>query len=295
MAINAQLAHPIALCVDSSGNLYIADYINNVIRLVTTAGIISTYAGGCTVYCGGNSFTSSGYSGDNVPATTAMFWNPTGVAVDASGRLYIADHSNNRIRIVSNTGIITTYIGVGGNSPQSQGDGGVATSAQLQQPTALTLDASGNLYIVESYQIRLVTNTGIVSVYAGGQWVSGYNGDNIPATSAYVTYANGICLDASGNLYVADTYNKRIRIIHTMLACPPGDYDASGICWPCPLGTYQGSNLYQGTNLVTTYCSFCPVNTYSSTLAATVCTACPTGTNNAILGATSATACNMVS
>ena len=128
------------MALDASGNLYIADLDNNRIRKVSPSGIITTVAGNGT----------EGYSGDNGPATSAELYAPYGVALDASGNLYIADEVNNRIRKVSPSGIITT---VAGNGTEGySGDNGPATSAELDGPIGVALDASGNLYIADCGQ-----------------------------------------------------------------------------------------------------------------------------------------------
>ena len=151
-----------------------------------------------------------GYSGDNGPATSAELAGPTGVALDASGNLYIADYGNNRIRKVSPSGIITTVAGNGTDG--FSGDNGPATSAELADPWGVALDASGNLYIADIYnnRIRKVSPSGIITTVAGNG-TGGYSGDNGPATSAELYDPSGVALDASGNLYIADYGNDRIR------------------------------------------------------------------------------------
>ncbi len=147
-----------------------------------------------------------GYSGDNGPATSAQLNNPRGVAVDAAGNLYIADQQNNRIRKVSN-GVISTVAGNG--TPDFGGDNGPATSAQLSFPDGVAVDSAGNLYIADGgVRIREVSN-GVITTVAGNG-VHGYGGDNGPATSAQVV-TTGVAVDSTGNLYIADLYNSRIR------------------------------------------------------------------------------------
>jgi len=163
-------------------------------------GTITTYAGTGT----------SGYSGDTGLATSADLANPTGIAVDGSGNLYISDYSNNRIRKVTPGGTITTYAGTG--TAGYNGDNIAAVSANLAYPTAVAVDGSGNLYIVddETQRIRKVTPGGIITTVAG-TGTAGYNGDNIAAVSAELRYPEGIAVDGSGNLYIADRSNNRIR------------------------------------------------------------------------------------
>jgi trimeric autotransporter adhesin len=209
LATSAQLRFPYGVAVDASGNIYIADTVNNRIRKVTkSTGIISTVAG----------TGETRYSGDGGLATSAKVYSPTGVAVDASGNIYIADAENHRIRMVTNpgsTGVISTVAGNGefGYS----GDGGLATSAQLNYPYGVAVDALGNIYIAdgENHRIRKVTNpgsTGMISTVAGNG-ESGYSGDGVLATSSRLNSPFGVAVDASGNIYIADIHNNRIRMV----------------------------------------------------------------------------------
>jgi len=185
------------IAVDSSGNLYIADTRNHRIRVVSNR-VIATAAGTGT----------PGYSGDNGPAASAQLNAPQGVAVDAFGNLYIADAGNHSIREVSN-GVITTVAGIGtaGNS----GDNGPAASAQLNAPQGIAVDSAGNLYIADSgnHSIRKVSG-GVVTTVAG-TGTPGFSGDGGPAASADLNAPQGVALDTSGNLYIADSGNHRVR------------------------------------------------------------------------------------
>src|ERR1700733_6546253 len=143
-ATKAELSQPFGVAVDSKGNVYIADTYNNVIRKVTSAGIITTLAGN----------GSAGYSGDGGPATKAELSQPFGVAVDASGNVFIADTVNHVIRKVASDGTISTFAGNGGIF-YNQGDGVPATSTGISNVTGVTVDAAGNLYIA-TYQGFLV-------------------------------------------------------------------------------------------------------------------------------------------
>jgi uncharacterized protein (TIGR03437 family) len=198
---------PAGLAVDSANNLYIADSYNNRIRKVTN-GVITTVAGSGT----------QGFSGDNGPATSAQLNDPAGIAVDSAGSLYIADFANNCIRKVTN-GVITT---VAGNGTRGfSGDGGPATSAELNLPAGVAVDSAGNLYIADSARIRKVSNGVITTIAGNGIW--GFSGDNGPASSAQVS-DYGIALDSAGNLYIADGSTHRVRkILNGVITTVAGD------------------------------------------------------------------------
>ena len=202
LAINGLLRLPSGVCVDSSGNVYIADTGDNIIRKVSTDGIINTVAG--------DGFAS--YSGDTFLATQAELHTPLDVAVDSSANIYIADSANAAIReVVVSTGIINT---VAGNAAIGDtGDGGLATSASLVTPYAITLDSSGNFYFVENGDsvIRKVTvSTQIITTVVGNN-IAGFSGDGSVATKAELNFPTGMALDSSGNIYIADSLNRRIR------------------------------------------------------------------------------------
>ena len=199
-AAGAQLDQPRGLAMDAAGNLYIADGNNCRIRKVATNGIITTVAGNGT----------PGYSGDGGQATNAQLAYQLGVAVSASGELYIADSYNHRVRKVSVNGTITTVAGTG--TPGYSGDGGPAISAQINNINGVAVDADGNLYISDygNYRIRKVSANGIITTFAG-TGAQGYSGDRGPAVSAQISTLWGLALDAGGNLFVADYLNHRIR------------------------------------------------------------------------------------
>ncbi|MES2479230.1 MAG: T9SS type A sorting domain-containing protein [Bacteroidota bacterium] len=196
---------PIGLAVDYSGNVYVADVGNHCIRKITAAtGVITTVAGSGV----------AGYSGDGGAATSARLYAPYDVTVDASGNLYIADVSNNCIRkVTASTGFISTVAGT--TLPGFTGDGGIATAAKLYQPFSVAVDASNNLYITDASnnRIRKVTaSTGIITTIAG-TGVVGASGDGGAATSAQFNKPYSISLDNSGNIYVSDFNNHKIRKI----------------------------------------------------------------------------------
>ncbi len=194
-AVNSQLSAPRGICVDGSGNVYLADRWNNRIRKLA-GGNISTIAGN-----GQGSF-----SGDWGPAASAQLSGPGGVAVDNAGNIYISDFLNNRVRLVSPSGEISTYAG-NGNSGFG-GDGGAAASAQLSQPAGLAVDGAGNLYIADSNNavVRKVTPDGVISTVAGIGGKEGFSGDGGPAAAAKLMAPFAVALDAAGNLYIADFY-----------------------------------------------------------------------------------------
>ncbi len=206
-ARNAKLAGPLGIAFDRTGNLFIAEFQGNRIRMVTPAGIISTVAGNGT----------AGFSGDNGPATAAKMSTPTGVAVDSDGNVFFSDRDNQRIRRFKPGGNITTIAGSGQRG--FSGDGGKAVNAALNTPTGLTTDAAGSLYIsdAENSRIRKVTADGNINTVVGSQF-AGYGGDGGPPASANLAGPNDLAFDSAGNLFIADEFNHRIRAV---LATPP--------------------------------------------------------------------------
>jgi uncharacterized protein (TIGR03437 family) len=200
-ATSAPLREPIAVAVDSSGNLYIADMADNRIRKVDQKGIISTYAGTGV----------PGYSGDLGLAAAAKLNSPSGIALDAKGNLYVADSGNFVIRRISVDGTINTVAGNG--NPKAAGDNGPAISAQIN-PVAVAVDAQGNYYIADGYnfRIRKVKANGIITTIAGTGY-AGYSGDGGVATSAEIDFVPDLAVDNVGDVYLADYYNLAVREI----------------------------------------------------------------------------------
>lgn len=202
----ATLAHlnlPEGIAVDPQGNLYICDSGNNCVRKVDTSGIITTIAG----------TGAAGYGGDNGIATSAGLNYPSGIVFDtATGNIYVADESNNRIRRIDTNGLITTFAGTG--TAGFGGDGGLATAATLSGAEGVAVDTAGNVYISDSgnSRIRKVTPNGVIHPYAGSG-VPGFSGDGGPALAAQLFTPKGIATDVTGNIYIAEYFNSRVRKI----------------------------------------------------------------------------------
>ncbi len=201
-ATAAQISPPVGIAVDSTGNFYFSDSANARIRKVTSAGIISTFAGN------GN----TGLSGDGAAATSATLTQASGVALDSTGNLYIADTGNNVIRVVGTDGKINRIVASG--VPGFLGDGSQAQYAQLNGPRSVAVDAAGNIYIAdtENQRIRMVTKSGLISTIAG-TGVAGFGGDGGAAVAARLNRPLSVAVDKAGNVYIADYFNSRIRRI----------------------------------------------------------------------------------
>ena len=201
-ATAASLNQPLSVATDAVGDVFIADNKNARVRKVDASQVITTFAGtgGC------------GYAGDGGPAAQAQLCAPRGVAVDATGSLYIADGQGNRIRKVDAAGTITTFAGVGTSG--YSGDGGPAAQAQVNLPVAVAVDAAGDLFIADMSNdvVREVTLDGVIHTVAGNH-VRGYSGDGGLATQAQLNTPTGVGFDAKGNLLIADMVNHRIRSV----------------------------------------------------------------------------------
>ncbi|MEU5667420.1 RICIN domain-containing protein [Streptomyces longwoodensis] len=199
-AASAQLNSPREVAVDSAGAVYIADAGNHRVRKITPDGTISTVAG----------TGAAGFGGDGGPATAARLNGPFGVAVDSTDTLYLSDYYNHRVRKVTPDGTISTVVGNGTGA--YKGDGGPAAAAQLNGPHAVMTDGSGNLFIADysNQRVRKVSADGTVSTVAG-TGAAGFSGDGGPATSAKLSGPTGLAMDSSGDLFVADYGNHRVR------------------------------------------------------------------------------------
>jgi len=193
---------PYGLTIDNIGNIYFTDGNNPSIRKINTSGIITTIAGNGTV----------GNTGDNGPATAAKLHIPGGIAISASGNIYVTDWASHCVRKISAVGIITTIAGNG--TAGNTGDGDMATSAELNAPNGVTVDDSENIYISDNYAnvIRKVNPEGIITTVAGNG-TEGFSGDDGLPTSAQMDRPNCVAFNPSGNMFIVDAFNNRIRKI----------------------------------------------------------------------------------
>ena len=194
---DARFYEPGGVAVDTNGNVYVADTVNNAIRKVTAAGVVTTLAG-----FAGSSGTNNGTVSD------ARFYHPYGVAVDTNGNVYVADTGNNTIRMVTAAGVVTTLAGLAGSSGGANGTG---SAARFYNPNGVAVDADGNVYVADTYNdtIRKVTEAGVVTTLAGLALNSGTN--NGTGSAARFYYPSGVAVDSAGNVYVADSNNQTIR------------------------------------------------------------------------------------
>jgi hypothetical protein len=199
----AELNNPQGIAVDGKGNIYIADYGNNRVRKIDVNGIITTFAGDSV----------QGYSGDGGPANKAELFYPIFLAADKIGNIYISDNGNDRIRKVDTNGIITTFAGNGIGGSGGHGDGGQADTAEFSSVYGVAVGDSGNVFVsdISDARIRKINNKGIISTYAGGG--ASNLGDGGPATMAVLSDPWSVGADDSGNVYVEELANVRIRKI----------------------------------------------------------------------------------
>jgi streptogramin lyase len=193
----ARFNHPEGVAVDKSDNVYVADQSNNTIRKITPAGAVSTFAG-----LAGQSGTNDG------TGNVARFNQPSDVAVDTAGNVFVTDYANNTIRKITPARVVSTYAGMAGQSGTNDGTG---VSARFNSPYDLVVDGAGNVYVSDtaSFTIRKITPGKVVSTLAGQAGMPG-NADGTGA-GAQFNYPNGLALDAATNLYVADAGNDTLR------------------------------------------------------------------------------------
>jgi RHS repeat-associated protein len=230
--------YPCYTTFDASGNMYVADFYNHKVRKISPSGVVSTLAG-------------SGIAGyQDGAGSTARFVYPSGVAVDASGNVYVTDRDNHRIRKITPSGVVSTLAGSGSIGSAN----GTGTAASFNTPTGLTIDQSGNLYVSDysNHRIRKITPSGVVSTYAGTGSMGFSNGS---ALSATFRRPHGLTMDSQGNLYVADRDNYAIRkisntgVVSTIAGDGTSGY-ANGIGtaarfgWPNAVAIDGSGNLY---------------------------------------------------
>ncbi len=244
-AISACIGDPWNVALDSSGNLYICE--GSHIRMVNTSGFISTVAGGGSV---------TGTAADGGPSTLAETF-PTGVAVDSTGNIYFADQSAGLVRKVDTSGIIHT---VAGNGTEGySGDNGPATLAALEYPYTVAVDSSNNIYIADrsNGRVRKVNSSGTINTIAGSGAVTVTAINGLSATSANIGNPDGLALDGSGNLYIADsTYCYVYQVnnggaISIVAGNGTGGWSGDGgpatlasLSWPNGLSFDAAGNLY---------------------------------------------------
>ncbi len=243
----ARFSSPSGVAIDGSGNIFVSDQSNHTIRKISPAGAVTTLAG-----LAGSFGTTDG------TGSAARFYRPSGVAVDGSGNLYVADRDNHTVRIITPAGVVTTLAGLAGISGSTDGTG---SAARFYGPSGVTLDGSGNVYVADAFNhtIRKITPSGAVTTLAG---LAGSTGSTDGTGSAARFYRPfGVALDGSGNLYVADVLNYTIRkitpagVVTTLagLAGTFGSTDGTGSAarFNSPSGvTLDGSgNLYAADRL----------------------------------------------
>jgi streptogramin lyase len=219
----AKFSYPVAVAVDASGNIYVADQGNNLIRKITPAGVVTTFAG-------------SGAAGSaNGTGTAATFYDVIGIAVDGNGNVFVSDQGNNLIRKITPAGVATTFAGSGAAGATN----GTGTAASFNTPAGLATDAAGNVYVADEFNnlIRKITPSGVVTTVAGSGASGAANGT---ATASSFNYPSGLAVDAKGNIYVADHSNNLIRKI-----------DANGV-----VSTLAGTGFFGAADGILTASTF---------------------------------------
>jgi subtilisin family serine protease/sugar lactone lactonase YvrE len=232
----ASFAGPYGVAVDTLGNIYVADTYNNKIRKISPSGVVTTLAGS------GNAGSTDGTG----PA--ASFSGPLGVAVDDSGNVYVTDAENNKIRKVNSAGAVTTLAGSGSDGSMD----GTGTAASFDWPRGIAVDTSGSVYVADGNStIRKISSTGVVTTLAGSGTAGSIDG---PGTAASFFNPTGVAIDASGNIYVGDSNNNKIRMVSptglvtTLAGCGFGSADGLGseasFCSPYGVAVDASGNVY---------------------------------------------------
>lgn len=245
LASTALVANPYSIAMDEQGNIFVSDSGNHRIRRVDSQGIIRTIAG----------TGRAGFSGDGGPATGAELRTPRGIHLDSHGTLYVVDAGNHRIRVIDTSGIIATLAGTG--QAGFNGDDRLARTAQLSNPSGVTTDQFGNVFIADTgnHRIRMISGDYISTV--AGIGVGGFSGDDGPAINASLKVPTAITTDLFGNVYFADMLNHRVRrididgriatILGTGLAGYSGDgqtYQNAQVDTPTGIAWHLSSGLY---------------------------------------------------
>jgi sugar lactone lactonase YvrE len=240
-ATSSDLSGPAAVAVDSSGNLYIADFGNNVVEEVTPGGVLSIVAG-----------TGTGGAPTPGPATSSNLYSPAGVAVDSAGNLYIADMFNNRVEKVTSGGVLSIVAGTGTGGVPTPGP---ATSSDLYAPSGVAVDSAGNLYIADlnNNLVEKVTSGGVLSIVAG----SGNVGRPTPgpATASALYYPFSVAIDSAGNLYIADSSNDVVEkvtsggVLSIVAGTGTGGAPTPGLATSSDLSDPQGVAVDSAGNL----------------------------------------------
>ena len=194
--IAASFYYPYSVCIDTSGNIYVADANNNKIRKINPAGVVSTFAG------------SGAIGSTDATGSAASFYSPRGICTDVIGNVYVADVGNHKIRKINSVGVVSTFAGSGiAGSTDATG-----IAASFAFPIGVCADATGNVYVADynNHKIRKISPTGVVSTFAGSGVIGSTDTTGIAASFNYPT---GVCIDSTGNVYVADYNNHKIRKI----------------------------------------------------------------------------------
>jgi gliding motility-associated-like protein len=235
---SASFNQPFGVATDPTGNLYVVDHLNNTIRKITPAGVVSTIAG------------SGSIGRDNGVGTAASFNNPTGIAVDRGGNIYVADVSNNMIRKITPGGVVTTLAGSGATGSAD----GLGSAATFNNPSGIAVDAAGNVYVADlsNNRIRKITAGGLVSTIAGSGFVGSADGTGAAAT---FNQPYGLAVDITGTLFVTDWGNDLIRkitpdgVVTTIAGTgQPGSADGQGTAasfnQPFGIAVDEAGNIY---------------------------------------------------